>query len=849
MTNTLLKDSKHFCMMPWIHMHFWPNGNVIPCCVADTGLPVGNTNHSSLLEIWNGQSMRELRQRMLADAPSPSCKRCYEQQEAGVYTLRKHANTEFAHHAQRLDSTLADGTVPEINMAYLDVRFSNICNLRCRTCCHDLSSGWYDDWRAMHPEYDQPRLLNINRTGDFWSQLEPYLNQTEEVYFAGGESLMTAEHYRILDHWIATGHTDVRIRYTTNFTVLDYKQRDLFELWKHFSNVSVSASLDASGARAEYLRKNLVWTDIVANRERMMQSVPDVEFRITPTVSLMNVLHLPDFQREWVELGLLQPDKLRLNILDQPEHSSVKSLPAALKDTVRQKIADHLRWLSQHPVDDEQLESWQSVITFMDSADHSHHLKDFYADTAKLDRLRHENFWAVFPELSSLDPAHHTATMCSLPWTNINTTPQGQVKLCCNITHPRDVLMQDGIELNWSKHSIDQIWNGDHMQHTRQQMLAGQPVKGCDVCYKQESIGNQSPRLTALRSADQLVQSYLSTTSDLPTSFELRTSTRCNLSCSSCWAGSSDQIAESRRKSLEWAAHAPQDQWYLAMPDWLRASWAAEQALIQSDSNYANHDTSMSNFAQLAPTLRRLYITGGEPTMDAQVYKYLDALLAAGNTSCHVSFTTNCTLWNPKLMQRLDQFTNTEVQLSVDAHGHANDFIRQGSKWHEVTANVDRYLSETSMTTIKFYTVISALNCLQLAPLLEWIINTVNRHGRRVIWFPIVLEGPSHQRLTVLPSAIRLAAANDLEQQFSMHAWPEHFCDYQHGLRHCLTALRNSETIESNDGIHKLREWLFYDWHMRQRYNHDQPTQYWNFVLPKLAAALNWTEDDWKQHE
>ena len=734
-------------------------------------------------------------------------------------------------------------------MAYLDVRFSNICNLRCRTCGHGLSSGWYEDTVALRPDYDKPKIMNITHTGNFWTQLLPYLDQTEEVYFAGGESLMTEEHYRILDHWIATGHTSVRMRYTTNFTQLDYKKRDLFDLWRNFDNLSVSASLDGSGARGEYLRKNMVWSKVVANRERMIREIPHANFDITPTVSLMNVLHLPEFHKEWVELGLLGIDNIRINLLTRPEHSSVRALPGQLKDVAEQTILDHTVWLADHGCNIKVIDDWHSIITYMRSGDDSHLLHNWHKYHRDLDELRRESFFDTFPELQALDRTMPSDTWCALPWTNINTTPQGQVKLCCNITHPRDVLMQDGIELNWSKHSIDQIWNGDHMQHTRQQMLAGQPVKGCDVCYKQESIGNQSPRLTALRSADQLVQSYLSTTSDLPTSFELRTSTRCNLRCSSCWAGSSDQIAESRRKSLEWAAHAPQDQWYLAMPDWLRASWAAEQALIQSDSNYANHDTSMSNFAQLAPTLRRLYITGGEPTMDAQVYKYLDALLAAGNTSCHVSFTTNCTLWNPKLMQRLDQFTNTEVQLSVDAHGHANDFIRQGSKWHEVTANVDRYLSETSMTTIKFYTVISALNCLQLAPLLEWIINTVNRHGRRVIWFPIVLEGPSHQRLTVLPSAIRLAAANDLEQQFSVHAWPEHFCDYQHGLRHCLTALRNSETIESNDGIHKLREWLFYDWHMRQRYNHDQPTQYWNFVLPKLAAALNWTEDDWKQHE
>ena len=833
-----------FCMMPWVHMHFWPNGAVYPCCLSDSTLSMGNTNQCSVPEIWNGEPLRELRRNMLSGEPNRACQRCYDLESAGVQTLRQQSILDYQHHQAIVDSTLPDGTVPKVNMAYLDVRFSNICNLRCRTCGPDLSSSWYDDTVAQWPSYDRPRIVNINHRGDFWPQLLPYLSDTEEVYFAGGESLLTEEHYRILDHWITTGHTGVRIRYTTNFTVLDYKKRDLFELWQHFPNITITASLDGSGARAEYLRKNCVWPDIVANRQRMQRELPHMRFHITPTVSLINLLHLPDFHAEWITQGLIGADDIRINLLTKPEHSSVRVLPPTMKAQAQQRVEAHCEWLSQQGAKPETLAQWLSVITYMHSGDDSHLLSQFLERQRSLDLLRSESLFTVFPELKPLD----SSTWCVLPWTNINTTPQGQIKLCCNITHPRDVLLADGTALDWSTHSLDEIWNGDHLRAVRQQMLLGQAVSSCEVCYKQEALGNQSPRLSALRETTVQAQHCEPVARDLPTSFELRTSTRCNLSCSSCWAGSSDQIAVARRKSLEWAAHDTSDPWYLAMPEWLRTAWAAEQDLTQSDTGYANRQTSMANFEQLAPGLQRLYVTGGEPTMDNNLYKYMEALLAAGNTSCHVSFTTNCTLWNPKLMQRLGQFTNTEVQLSVDAHGAANDFIRQNSKWHEVTANVDRYLSTDSLTTIKFYTVISALNCLELSPLLEWIINTVNSHGRPAIWFPIVLESPAHLRVTALPLAVRLAAADLLEQQFTSEQWPPHCCDYQHGLRHCLAALRDPEQMPVDDGIHKLREWLFYDWHMRRRYAHDRPTQYWNFVLPQLAQALEWTEADWSKH-
>ena len=56
-----LKNSKHFCMMPWIHLHMWPAGTTYPCCMSDPAFPVGNTQTQSLQDIWNGEQMRTMR--------------------------------------------------------------------------------------------------------------------------------------------------------------------------------------------------------------------------------------------------------------------------------------------------------------------------------------------------------------------------------------------------------------------------------------------------------------------------------------------------------------------------------------------------------------------------------------------------------------------------------------------------------------------------------------------------------------------------------------------------------------------------------------------------------------------
>ena len=35
----LVENGKHFCVLPWVHFHAWPDKRVMPCCVADSELP------------------------------------------------------------------------------------------------------------------------------------------------------------------------------------------------------------------------------------------------------------------------------------------------------------------------------------------------------------------------------------------------------------------------------------------------------------------------------------------------------------------------------------------------------------------------------------------------------------------------------------------------------------------------------------------------------------------------------------------------------------------------------------------------------------------------------------------
>ena len=396
----LLKDSRTFCIYPWIHLHAYPTGEAYPCCHAEMkpGV-VGNCRTNTLEEIWRDKPMQQLRADMLSETPHAACTRCYEQEESGFFSGRKSANKHHGHHIKKLESN-------PFEMTYLDIRFSNLCNLSCRSCGHIFSSSWYQDqaklaggnWKA------QNKVLNYaGRTEtDMWTQLEPHLDHVEQIYFAGGEPLLMEEHYRILDELVRRKRFDVRLIYNTNFTHTDLKGNSVFEYWKQFDSVAVGASLDASGARGEYIRKGTVWAVVEQNRRDMLKICPEVDFYISPTLSIMNAWHLPDFHRDWVAKGLIRAQDLNVNILQDPPHYRIDIAPAEYKGTLLARYSEHITWLGGQDPLHRATQGFESAITFMTATNNTPLIDTFWRKTHELDAIRKENIIDIIPELAAL---------------------------------------------------------------------------------------------------------------------------------------------------------------------------------------------------------------------------------------------------------------------------------------------------------------------------------------------------------------------------------------------------------------------------------------------------------------
>lgn len=410
-----LMESETFCMLPWIHLHAWPDGQAFPCCLANAKHPVGSFKEKSMREIWNDEPMREMRRNMLEDKPCRQCTDCYEQESAGFSSMRNNANKNFAQHVDAVDQTLPDGTYPDFRLHYWDVRFSNICNLKCRSCGSIFSSRWYDDDVKLWGKELRPRVQFAGRhEEDVWEQMQEHVPYLDQIYFAGGEPLIMEEHNRILKLLIEKGNTKVRLIYNTNLTELKFKKESVLDLWKHFPTVCVAASLDDMGDRAAIIRSGTDWAQVEQNIRDLKRECPHIDFMISPTLSMMNIWNFVKFHRYMIDQGFIQPKDFNLNILQGPKDYRIDILPMEIKQRFKKEFEDHINWL--RPIDSIQraVGGFEGAIKFMMATDNSHLLPDFWKTVNDLDWSRNESLLEVVPELKEIEQYRPANTRKSL---------------------------------------------------------------------------------------------------------------------------------------------------------------------------------------------------------------------------------------------------------------------------------------------------------------------------------------------------------------------------------------------------------------------------------------------------
>jgi len=383
-------------MAPWSHLHVTPKGDVFPCClINDDTAYLGNVNKKSLKTIWNSKLLKQLRLDMLNGVKNKSCAWCYEKEVTGEKSFRFDFNEKYSSNLTDVNNTLKDGTVENFNMRYIDIRFSNICNLKCRMCGPTFSSQWGKELNRVPAVYK----LSSNMLEEIIS----YLETCEEIYFAGGEPLVMDEHYILLEKLLELG-VKPRIRYNSNTTQLKHKNWDILELWSKFDDIYVQASIDGYGKELNYIRHPANYDNVIYTGQQYA-SVPSVKVHISTCIGFWNVWSLPELQEDLVDKKvILNYESFFGQCLIHPRWFSTKILPQNIKDKICIKLNDHAdQLLSSNKIMPHSKFWWDMIISTMNASDDSHYWESTGRQKVKeIDKKRNEDFKSTFPHLADM---------------------------------------------------------------------------------------------------------------------------------------------------------------------------------------------------------------------------------------------------------------------------------------------------------------------------------------------------------------------------------------------------------------------------------------------------------------
>ena len=367
---------------------------------------------------------------------------------------------------------------------------------------------------------------------------------------------------------------------------------------------------------------------------------------------------------------------------------------------------------------------------------------------------------------------------CNVPWLELHINSNGSYRSCG--AQPNQLVEND--QYNVHLMTIPEWINSAYQCDARLKKLQGIKEPLCDMCYHEENVGSSSKRVkenfksyislvnfekTYQQSPDWQMFEYgrdrQGLTDNLrPNSYHISLGNECNLACKMCNPKVSSRLAVEAVKEGLWSGPT-------------RVNWTTNQ---QAWDHVVDYICSTDD-------LRYVHLLGGETLLNPRFEELVDRLLAAGKQDIYLGFTTNGTVLNIPLIEKLNQFRHVDIGISIETADQLNDYIRKGGNTARVLDNIDVYLQyrKQSHVYVTVRPVPSALSVHTLDDLYRWCIS------RKIDVMTNILVRPEYQQIRHLPDAIK----QRLLEQYSL--WT--YSDPQPGIANPRDPNRFQEHIDS----------------------------------------------------
>ena len=279
--------------------------------------------------------------------------------------------------------------------------------------------------------------------------------------------------------------------------------------------------------------------------------------------------------------------------------------------------------------------------------------------------------------------------LCIHPWSQLNITPSGSIRLCC---HQKDNNGSYDNFGNIKTDSIEEIFNGPGMRRVRRQMLKGEAPPECRKCVMIEKMQSRSPRQRefGVSYSKDVLDNYVTTTQEDGTAdydlkfWDLRFSNICNMACVMCngeWSSlwineSKEYIKGFSQEHIEQDSNLNYMQWQHKFTD-----------------NKVNQTKDFKWIDNHMDQVERIYFAGGEPMIMPSHWYILEKLHSNKRFDVEVSYNINTLKLSHQGKNAIDYwkdwpYKKVKVQPSIDETEERAEWIRYGTIWKTVKQNL-----------------------------------------------------------------------------------------------------------------------------------------------------------------
>lgn len=329
-------------------------------------------------------------------------------------------------------------------------------------------------------------------------------------------------------------------------------------------------------------------------------------------------------------------------------------------------------------------------------------------------------------------------TFCVLPWIHMATRPNGDCRLCCvaNASGAQTgdhsvglVKKENGEPANFGRDTPLDAFNNDYMKSVRRTMLEGKVPASCTKCFEEESNGVVSKRLWEMYDWNNDGFDFNKVINETQPDgtvppviryLDLRLGHTCNLKCIMCsphdssrWVQDYDKVMSKVKshtviKQIQWDGNEFNNYWY-------------EKPEFWDDI-----------FAQI-PYIKKLYFAGGEPLMIKEHQRFLEEIIARGYAKeISLRYNSNGILLTEKMIELWTQFKHVKFNVSIDAEGDRNYYIRYPTEWNDVMRILKRLDDTPDNISTSIEVAVQALNVEHLPDFAKFVLSQnfkkVNKH-------------------------------------------------------------------------------------------------------------------------